>query len=190
VRLVRRSEWGAVRARSGRERLDPAHAFGVALHYSGMNSDERSNHRNCAGRVRAMQRYHMHENGWLDVAYNHVLCRHGYVYVGRGFGVRSAANGTNRANDRYYAVCFLGDDTPARADVTAEAYAALDELLRSYDRRIPRSIRVRPHSDFVATECPGDELRSYIARRPWRRRRPAGPQATGGSPGSAEPQLE
>jgi hypothetical protein len=93
--------------------------------------------------------------------------RHGYVFVGRGFGVRTAANGTKSANDRYFAVCFLGDDTAGRADVTPKAYAALGELLRSYDRRIPRPIEVRPHSDFVATPCPGEELRRYISRRGW-----------------------
>jgi hypothetical protein len=98
---------------------------------------------------------------------SHLVCRHGYVFVGRGFGVRSAANGTKAANDRYYAVCFLGNDTAGREDLTPPAYAALGELLRSYDRRIPRVMRVRPHSSFVATPCPGDELRAYIARKGW-----------------------
>ena len=114
-----------------------------------------------------MQRFHMEVRGWLDVAYNHVFCRHGYVFVGRGFGFRSAANGTKLANDRYFAVCFLGDDTAGRADVTPAAYEALGELLRSYDRRIPAVLRVRPHSDFVATPCPGKELSAYIKRKGW-----------------------
>jgi hypothetical protein len=166
MKLVKRSDWGAKRAR-GRERLDRDRVRGVALHYSGVDSDEQALHRNCAGRIRAMQRYHMQERGWLDVAYNHIVCRHGYVFVGRGFGVRSAANGTKAANDRFFAVCFLGNDSKGRADVTPAAYAALGELLRSYDRRIPRAMRVRPHSDFVATPCPGDELRRYIERQGW-----------------------
>lgn len=169
--LVKRSDWGAVRARA-RHRLDPAVVRGVALHYSGMNSDEQAEHRNCAGRVRGMQRYHMEERGWLDIAYGQVVCRHGYVFAGRGFGVRSAANGTKAANDRYFAVCFLGDDTAGRADVTPQAYAALGELLRSYDRRITRVLDVRPHSDFVATPCPGGELRKYIERKGWISPRP------------------
>jgi N-acetylmuramoyl-L-alanine amidase len=166
MKLVKRTDWGAKRAR-GRERLDRDGVRGVALHYSAMNSDEQADHRKCAGRVRAMQRYHMEQRGWLDVAYNHVACVHGYLFVGRGFGIRSAANGTKTANDRYFAVCFLGDDTKGRADVTPAAYAALGELLRSYDRRIPRAMVVRPHSAFVPTPCPGDELRRYIARRGW-----------------------
>jgi hypothetical protein len=167
VLLVKRKDWGAARAR-GRERLDSTRVRGVALHYSGMNSDEQADHLKCAGRVRAMQRYHMDTRGWLDVAYNHILCGHGYVFVGRGFGIRSAANGTKAANDRYFAVCFLGDDTVGRADLTPVARAALGELLRSYDRRIPQEMLVRPHSKFVATPCPGDELRAYIAGRAWR----------------------
>lgn len=95
---------------------------------------------------------------------SHVVCRHGYVFDGRGFGVRSAANGTNDANDAYHAVCFLGDDTVGRADVTPEARRALEQLLAEYRRRYPKATQIRPHSDFVATACPGDELRALISR--------------------------
>jgi N-acetylmuramoyl-L-alanine amidase-like protein len=127
-----------------------------------MNSDEQRLHRNCAGRVLAIQRYHMNEKGWLDAAYNHVFCGHGFVFVVRGFGARSAANGTADANDRYFAVCFLGDDSVGRADVTPQARQALAQLILEYRRRYPAAREVRPHSDFFATECPGDELRALI----------------------------
>jgi hypothetical protein len=128
-----------------------------------MNADEQRLHRNCAGRVRAMQRFHMETRGWLDVAYNHIFCRHGYVFVGRGFGARSAANGTAAANDHYFAICFLGDDSVGRADVTPEARRVLRQLIAEYRRRYPRAGEERPHSDFVATQCPGDELRALIS---------------------------
>jgi hypothetical protein len=127
-----------------------------------MNTDEQRLHRNCAARVRAIQRYHMEEQGWLDAAYNHVLCGHGFVFIGRGFGARSAANGTKEANDRYFAVCFLGDDSIGRKDVTPAARRALRQLVAEYRRRYPRAREVRPHSDFFPTECPGDELRALI----------------------------
>jgi hypothetical protein len=128
-----------------------------------MNADEELLHANCASRVRAMQRYHVEEKGWLDVAYNFMTCRHGFVFAGRGFGVRSAANGTKDANDQYFAVCFLGDDSAGRADVTPEAREALRQLIGEYRRRYPKAREVRPHSDFFATECPGDELRALIS---------------------------
>jgi hypothetical protein len=128
-----------------------------------MNADEQRLHRNCAPRIRAMQRFHMQTRGWLDIAYNHIFCRHGYVFVGRGFGARSAANGTADANDHYFAICFLGDDSVGRADVTPEARRVLRQLIAEYRRRYPRAREVRPHSDFVATQCPGDELRTLIS---------------------------
>ena len=133
-----------------------------------MDADEQADHAKCAGRVRGMQRFHMADKGWLDIAYSHVACRHGYVFVGRGFGIRTAANGTKAANDNYFAICFLGNDTAGRADLTAEARRALGELIRDYQRRYPRALRVRPHAAFVPTDCPGLELRAWIDRRGWR----------------------
>lgn len=94
---------------------------------------------------------------------SHLFCRHGYVFVGRGFGARSAANGTADANDHYFAICFLGDDSVGRADVTREARRVLRQLIAEYRRRYPKAREVRPHSDFVATQCPGDELRTLIS---------------------------
>jgi hypothetical protein len=66
------------------------------------------------------------------------------------------------ANDRYFAICFLGDDSAGRADVTPEARRTLTPLIAEYGRRYPRTLEVRPHSDFYATACPGDELRALI----------------------------
>lgn len=128
-----------------------------------MDADEQRLHRNCGPRVRGIQRYHMESLGWLDAAYNHAFCSHGFVFVLRGFGARSAANGTTESNDRYFAVCFLGDDSKGRSDVTPEASSALERLLDEYRRRYPKGTEVRPHSDFVATGCPGDELRALIS---------------------------
>jgi hypothetical protein len=166
MRLVGRQAWGAAPPR-GRDLLPAERALGVAVHYTGMDSDEQADHANCAGRVRGIQRYHMETKGWLDIAYSHVFCRHGYVFVGRGYGIRTAANGTTAANDGYFAVCFLGNDSVGRADLTGAARRALGELIREYQQRYPRARRVRPHSAFVATECPGSELRAYIDRRGW-----------------------
>jgi hypothetical protein len=96
-----------------------------------------------------------------------LVCRHGFVFAGRGFGARSAANGTKEANDHYFAVCFLGDDSKGRADVTPEARQTLARLILEYRRRYPKARQVRPHSDFFPTACPGDELRALIRRDRW-----------------------
>lgn len=35
------------------------------------------------------------------------MCRHGYIYIGRGYQYESAANGTDFGNITYYAICGL-----------------------------------------------------------------------------------
>lgn len=64
---VPRKEWGAAPPR-GRPLVEEDELLGLAVHYSGMGSDEQADHRRCPGRVRGMQRYHMEERGWLDLA--------------------------------------------------------------------------------------------------------------------------
>lgn len=166
MEVVSRKEWGA-RPPLGRPPIRARDVRGVCVHYTGMDSDEQADHRNCAERIRAIQRYHMDRNGWFDIAYNHVFCRHGYVFEGRGFGVRSGANGTRDANDRYFAVAFLGNDSSGRKDVTDAARRALAQLVLAYRRRYRRAREVRPHSDFARTACPGEELRRIIATGSW-----------------------
>ncbi len=175
LRLVSRAGWQAARPRAVTPVL-PRALRGVAVHYSAANRDEQANHANCASRVRAIQAFHMAPSRsdpskpWNDIAYNHLFCVHGYAFEGRGFGVRSAANGTYAANSEYHAVCFLGNDDQGRNDVTDAGRDALAALLLEYGRRYPWATAVVPHSQFRSTACPGDELRRYIASGAWRER--------------------
>jgi len=166
MKVVSRRRWGA-RPPSSREPLPAARARGVAVHYSASNADERASHENCAARVRAIQRFHQDEQKFSDIAYSFVFCKHGFVFVGRGWGVRTAAQGTNFGNDHYHAVCFLGDDTVRRDDVTRRGRKALAQLVLAGRRRF--GDEVRPHSSFKATACPGDDLRGTIRFGDWHR---------------------
>jgi hypothetical protein len=165
--LVVRSRW---RARRPKE-ITPIEARAVrflVVHYSAMNADEQRDHRKCASRVRGIQRYHMEsdqlaEGGASDIAYNWMVCRHGYVFQCRGWKRRSAATGA--ANDFTLAACFLGDDTKGRADVTPEARKAFRSILEYLlPPRCPRLSGVRGHRDFMSTTCPGDELAAFVRR--------------------------
>jgi catechol 2,3-dioxygenase-like lactoylglutathione lyase family enzyme/peptidoglycan hydrolase-like protein with peptidoglycan-binding domain len=117
--------------------------------------------------VRAIQRFHQDRRGFCDIAYSFVFCKHGFVFVGRGWGVRTAAQGTNFGNDHYHAVCFLGDDTRGRDDVTTLGRRALAQLVLSSRRQF--GDEVLPHSSFKATACPGDDLRGTIRFGDWHR---------------------
>jgi len=161
MRLVSRADWGARPPRS-RTPLDRAAQLGTAVHYSAADADEQSDHARCAIRVRAIQAFHMDARGWADIAYSYLACKHGLVYEGRGRGVRTAAQGTTAGNDAWHAVCFLGDDTPARDDVTdAGREAVRDTVLHC--NAWSDATGVRPHSAFHATACPGDQLRDWVA---------------------------
>ncbi|MBI3936425.1 MAG: N-acetylmuramoyl-L-alanine amidase [Betaproteobacteria bacterium] len=167
MKLVSRAEWGARPARDY-VYLKTAELKGVAVHYSAFEGDRLDDHAGCAARVRGIQNYHMDVRGWVDLAYSFIVCRHGYVFEGRGFGVRTAANGTSAGNDGYHAVCFLGADREGRDDVTPSGRRALREIIRAAQRRWPAALEVRPHSDFTATACPGDELRAWIGLEGWK----------------------
>jgi hypothetical protein len=91
-------------------------------------------------------------------AYNWAVCQHGVRFEGRGWGMPSAANGTNESNRDYWALCAL----QAPGDVPNGALLdALGALIAEAPDLISRE--VHPHSDFTATACCGDELRAWIA---------------------------
>lgn len=97
---------------------------------------------------------------WADIAYNFVVCPHGYVFEGRGWGNRSAANGTNAANGSYLAVCYLGGEGDP---FTEQAKTGFRWCRSEWERLRGRKADIKPHSSFVATACPGNTIRSWIA---------------------------
>jgi N-acetylmuramoyl-L-alanine amidase len=159
---VTRKSWGA-RPPSGTTSLNRSKVKGIAVHYTASNADEQAEHKNCAARVRGIQNYHMNTQGWMDIAYNFIVCKHGYIFVGRGWFNRSAAQGTNQGNSEYLAVCFLGDDTKSRDDVTDAGREAFIRVFKRFNVWYRRKAVLRPHSAFTSTSCPGDELRRWIA---------------------------
>lgn len=161
MQLVSREQWGA-RPPRNQTRLDRSIQLGTACHYSASDADEQADHANCARRVRAIQDFHMDVRGWADIAYSYLACKHGFVYEGRGRGVRTAAQGTNDGNDAWHAVCFLGDDTAGRDDVTDAGREAIRAAVM-HCNAWSAAERVAPHSWFHATACPGDDLRAWIA---------------------------
>lgn len=158
AKLVTRSAWGA-RPPKAVVALPPERVRYLVVHYSAANADEQALHRNCAARVRGIQAFHMDSRGWNDIAYNWLVCKHGYVFRGRGWRVKSAATGA--ANAYTVAVCFLGDDTAGRDDVTASGRAAIRQVFAFMLRNTTHPFAVRGHRDFMATSCPGDELYAF-----------------------------
>lgn len=135
---------------------------GVAGHYNGgkLGLTGLTDHARCEASWRADQNYHMDTNGWVDIAYTGAFCQHGICMAGRGFGVRTAANGTNVGNQNYYAFCWIGGagDTP-----TTDALNAFEWWVNEARLAGKAGMRVVPHSGLFATSCPGDIVRARCA---------------------------
>lgn len=176
VNFVTRSQWGARAPRSSTY-LSASIQKGLAFHWEGPHMGSFS-HDKCDDKIRTIQTFHMDSRGWADIAYNFVVCPHGYVFEGRGWGKRSAANGTNSCNDVYTAVCYLGGQGDS---FTTAAKEQMVDLRVEWERRYGRKAGFVPHSACVATECPGAEIRAWLA---------SGMPGSGSSPAPAPPDEE
>lgn len=161
--FVTRKEAGLRDPRSVSRHITPEKG-GVAIHYGGgpvSAAETDAEHAECLDMWRRWQRYHMDSHGWVDIAYTGGVCNHGYAFAGRGFGVRSAANGTNLGNQNFLAVCWIGGkgQTPTEA-----ALDAFDWWLTKL-RAAGAGSSVRPHNFFRTTGCPGDALEAYASER-------------------------
>lgn len=156
--FVTRAEAGLRSPKSVSKNITPGDG-GVAFHYGGPASNAKG-HADCVTQWRGWQNFHMGTRGWSDIAYTMGVCQHGYVFAGRGVGVRTAANGTNSGNQSFYAVCWLGGDgqTPTQEALDAFEWAVLTL------RKAGAGRRVRPHRSFKSTSCPGDPLVAHAAR--------------------------
>jgi hypothetical protein len=156
---VPRSDWNAAPARSPLVLRNPQ---GLVVHWNGPAMGEVT-HARCPEVVRSIQRFHMGaERRWADIAYNFLICRHGTVFEGRGWGRRSAANGTNEGNSWGHAVMVM---VGAGESIPAAVYVALTRLHEDHRRLFGRSL-LRTHSTFKATGCPGPVLAAWVARNP------------------------
>ncbi|MEU6294814.1 N-acetylmuramoyl-L-alanine amidase [Streptomyces erythrochromogenes] len=163
VDLVRRSQYG-LPATSQAAYI--ASTGGVKVHYLGSEYSSRR-HDLCDDYVRAIRASHLANavEGYVDIAYNAVVCEHGTVYEGRGPHRRTGANGTAALNNKDYSVCALvakaggGLDTPPDAQLHGVRDAI--EWLRSAGAA---GDYIGGHRDGHATTCPGAPLYDWVKR--------------------------
>lgn len=159
INWVPRASWQAARA-VGSENPVPQHVYGLAVHYEGVDVGGRA-HTTCATHVRGIQRYHQGTKGFADIAYNFLICRHGYVFVGRGTSAGSAAQGTDSGNRHWWAVCFLNGPHDAFSAAQDSSFTQL----RTYLMQRGTGGKVQPHSYFTSTLCPGKVIGKYLELR-------------------------
>lgn len=156
MQFVTRAEWGA-QYPPAFTRI-PGPVLGVTCHWEGPHMGTWP-HSQCARKVRTIERFHKITRGWAGIAYTLLVCPHGYVFEGRGAGVRSAANGDSAigGNDRWYAVCYLGGQGDS---FTPDGKRGMDDAI-AYLREHGAGQVVNGHRDHHATECPGDLIYAW-----------------------------
>lgn len=159
MQIITRDEWGAARPKS-RTPLPVDALDGVTYHWFGSPS-QAATHARCDDLLCAVQRGHQ-AGEYVDIAYNHAVCPHGYAYELRGFGVQAGANGTTRANQSHAAIVFMmGKGDPPLPLGALEVGARLRQ--EYLDRGCGTA--VRPHGFWTGSECPGAQVSAWIARR-------------------------
>lgn len=160
VGFITRAQWGARAPKSVSRNITPGRG-GVTLHYGGPAQRLFGDHAQCVARVRSWQNMHMDSRGWSDIAYTLLFCNHGFVFAGRGAGVRTAANGTDIGNQNWYAATYLGGEGEIPTDLAIAAGAWCVDNLR---RHGGAGTMVNNHSNHKATACAGDPIRERLSR--------------------------
>lgn len=161
MKLVSRKEWDA---RSPRHRNKRGMNAVSTYHWNGPTLTIRGKktwgHEYCASMVRATQNFHMDQRGWSDIAYNFVICQHGYVFEGRGINYINGANGTNNGNRTSHAIMSLSG--PGNPFPVAEKVAFRECLSHIANHTSAPDNRAIGHRDHKSTECPGDARFNWV----------------------------
>jgi hypothetical protein len=160
MKLITRKAWGARPAKVPVPHLGSTR--GVKVHFTGSLVPQSvvKDHDVCSDLVKAIQRFHMVDNGWNDIGYTALVCFHGYVFEGRGLHHLPAANGAG-LNAAHYAVCGLvgnkGVITPSNEMLNGIRDAI--EWLRS---KGDAGNEIKGHRDGYSTDCPGPTLYAWV----------------------------
>ena len=129
-----------------------------SIHYIGSNVGSMTDHARCVATWNGIVRQHQGEYR-PSPAYNFGVCNtHGQFFVGRGWELDSAANGPGQNRGSRALLVMVGPDdiiTPTCERVVGE-WAR--EAVNNHGMQWP----LRPHSSYVPTACPGDQLRAII----------------------------
>ncbi|XP_048730122.1 uncharacterized protein LOC125647490 [Ostrea edulis] len=157
--ILSRDTWGAAIPKAIEKLALPVNMF--FIHHTEMEHCD--NTESCSSSMRIIQRFHMKDRGWSDIAYGFLIGGDGQVYKGRGWD--HVGSNTYRYNYVSLAVAFIGDFNDTMPG--SIALSAAQKLLTCGVHRnaIKISYSLYGHRDARNTSCPGYTL--YNAIRKW-----------------------
>lgn len=156
---VTRSQWGASPPESPLTPWNPASLFGVGVHWFGI-PDGSADHTLCDNIMRGVQNGHQ-AGEFVDIAYNHCVCTHGYVFEARGWDYRTGANGYADVNKKFAAVCVMLGRNNLPSMFTPAAQAATKWVIGEWRRR-GAGLTVQRHGYWTGSECPGPTVGAWV----------------------------
>lgn len=159
IAYIERADWGA------REATDiypiKGKDEGIVVHYTTRDSAGfiNSHWPDCYTSVQRHQQYHQSTRGWSDLAYNFVVCIHGFAFVGRGWSRRNGAN--TPVNERSLSIAL---DVDADDWFDIAAVRTVNALIAEAVDNQGWADKVRGHGEVstTGTECPGHVIQNLI----------------------------
>jgi hypothetical protein len=159
--LLCRDAWGARPARAGGR----THTITrMTLHHEAVVLGD---NRNAPAHLRADQRYHQDQHGWIDIAYHVGVDRNGNIYELRSTQL-AGDTATDYDTTGHFLVLCEGDfDQEAVSEAQLNS-AALAFAWAAQNFRIASST-LAGHRDLAQTSCPGANLYAHLSSGDLRR---------------------
>lgn len=151
-----RSSWGALPAA---KRYEPMVPERISVHHT--EAPQPMTRDGAVSELQAIQRFHQHGRGWIDIAYHFLIDGSGRIWEGRPLTlVGSHVKGKNDGN---VGIAIMGDFSPGHEKPTAAQLKSLIALARwlSETYAIPAE-RILGHRDQEQTSCPGKTLYAHM----------------------------
>ena len=161
LQIIPRATWRASAARPARLTSNSGAWNRLTVHHSAEYAGllRSASARESSTAIRNIQRYHVEQKNYGDIAYHFLIDPSGRVFEGRSLRWQGAhAGGTNNVHN--IGVCLLGDfdrESPSRASL-----AALETLVAQLRGRYGISSKdIVGHGELKTTACPGRHLRAW-----------------------------
>lgn len=156
MKLITRAEWKAIPCRGVRVPHVPTK---ITIHHEGAGDPHQPVMKSFKGAetIRNIQRFHMDDRGWTDIAYHRIIAPNGDVYEGRPLNTVGAhVKSRNTGNIGIMVVGNFEVETP-----TAIQLQVLKELIKDIAREFPTihlPSMIYGHKEWQMTDCPGKNL--------------------------------
>jgi hypothetical protein len=131
----------------------------ITVHHDALEIDGRGQNWSVS-RLNKIRRAHLSRGStWVDIGYHYIIDPDGRVWEGRPINIEGAHVAST--NDHNVGVMCMGNferDRPTQAQLYSLDMMVAD-LMRRY--RVPMG-RVATHQELKPTECPGNNLQSYM----------------------------